>query len=433
MLFIIGLSIATLSSHFHDVRLVSHHATVRAYDSLANYSADWLKKRSADIILFHQRFPADTFPVYVVNTYGGGIRASAWTCFVIDRLDSLLKAADKYPQNARFNHDFQHYIFAYSGASGGTIGASVLCAARYAHQEPGLMHHDTDYYANDFLTPVLAGLFGRDIWATASSADFYLDREGIQEKTWELHSASFKVTYGDLFSTYWKDRSYEVPLLFSNTFDEERGLKGIAAPVKLSSKDFPGAVIVENLIQSPNDEMRLSTAAFMSARFPFVSPTGKLNDQHFSDGGNIENSGAESARQITKVLQRVLAGLAKKDLKTYGMVKVVMVSLPNSLKGAADEGQAKNWFELSAPLTGLLNTIDGNAFKEDLVNRLSDSSGGYDYYQVAPTRPKHAIKGGWPVYPLGWQISTDALDQMRSSLKQNTALDSVFRTLRPKK
>ena len=28
--------------------------------------------------------------------------------------------------------DFQHYVFSYSGASGGTMGAAVLCAQRYA-------------------------------------------------------------------------------------------------------------------------------------------------------------------------------------------------------------------------------------------------------------------------------------------------------------
>jgi len=431
LLFILGFAVSMFNSHFHDVRLVRHLQTVRAYDSLANYSSGWLQKRKNDILAFHQRFPADSFPVYIVNTYGGGIRASAWTGFVIGRLDSLLKAADKDPHNKTLDHDFQHYVFAYSGASGGTIGASVLCAARYARREAAVLPHDTSYYANDYLTPVLAGLFGRDIWAAASAANFYKDREGIQEETWQLHSATFKVNYGDILSNYWKDRAYEVPLLFSNTFDEERGIKGIAAPVKLRPGDFPGAIIVEDLIKSPNEEMRLSTAAFMSARFPFVSPTGKLSDQHFSDGGNVENSGAETARGVMQVLQRELAGLAQKEPAVYGLVKIVLVSLPNSLPGAADEGQARSWFELSAPLTGLLNTIDGNAYKEDLTNRYAAAGGSYNYFQVAPTLPKHPVNGGWPVYPLGWQISSDALTQMRSSLNQNKMLDAVFKTLRP--
>jgi hypothetical protein len=431
MLFILGFGLSIFSSHFHDVRLAHHPQSVRAYDSLENYTQGWLQKRKADILAFHQRFPADTFPVYIVNTYGGGIRASAWTGFVIDRLDSLLKAADKNPQNTMLDHDIQHYIFAYSGASGGTIGASVLCAARYAHQEPAVMNHDTSYYANDYLTPVLAGLFGRDIWAAASATNFYNDREGIQEETWQLHSATFKMNYGNVLADNWKSSAYEVPLLFSNTFDEERGRKGIAAPVKLKATDFPGAIMVEDLINNPNDEMRLSTAAFMSARFPFVSPTGKLSDQHFSDGGNVENSGAETARGVRLVLQRVLMALSKNDPATFGRVKVIMISLPNSLPGAADEGQAKTWFELSAPLTGLLNTIDGNAYKEDLTNRLSTTTGGYGYFQVAPTLPKRPVNGGWPVYPLGWQISSDALKQMRNSLQQNQTLALVFKTLRP--
>jgi hypothetical protein len=430
-----GLLVAIVAeTSFHQVRFIHRAGTVRKYESLNAYAQGWLQHRKIEIDSFHKNFPKDTFPVIIVNTYGGGIRASAWTAFVIGELDSKLKNNRPLPG---LSNDIQHYIFAYSGASGGTIGASALCAARYSdlasgHPDTTMERHAIDFFNNDFLSPVMVCLLGRDVWGAFSASSFYPDRGSVQERNWEKHSASTGFSYASGLGSYWNNRTYEVPMLFSNTFDVDSGKKAIAVPLSLSRYDFPGTIFIDSLMTDKADEMRMSSAAFLSARFPFISPTGKINGQHFADGGNIENSGAETALEVQKVFRRILDELQKtKDSAEYKLIKLHIISLPNSLKGAQSVEKPKNLFELTAPLLGILNTINGNASKADLTNQLFSNTGHFGYHRIAPTLPASAIKGAWPVYPLGWQISDAALKQMKRSLDSNPGIAEIIQLVRP--
>jgi hypothetical protein len=429
----------TVNNAFHEARLLDRK-TARHYEKLEHYTQQWLLSRKGDMQQFEKEFPGKDYPVYIVNTYGGGIRASYWTALVVSVADQALKDSDRAEKIMDLNHDFQHYVFAYSGVSGGTIGASLLCASRYqVLYEKGskvpLEQVPVDYFAKDFLTPVLVGLLGSDIWGAFSGFAVWPDRGALQERTWEKHSGASGFNYGDTLGNYWAGHRYEVPLLFANTFDVDSGRKGIAAPLRLDRHDFPGAVLVDPLITDSLKEMRLSTASFLSARFPFVSPTGKIGSQHFSDGGNVENSGAETSLQIEVVLHRVLDSLVKLD-PAYKIVKIHLLSLSNDLQlpDASSVETSKNLFELTAPLTGVFNLIDGNAGKADSMNRVLSAAGKqFAYHLIKPSVPTHPVKtdGSWPVYPLGWQMSQDALLQMQQTLQDDDSVRKVIQTIRP--
>jgi hypothetical protein len=431
-IYLVGMSFAVFKvSDFHLARLEPVKPK-RNYPTLKHYAADWLKRRRVDMQHYQSVYPNGNYPVYLVNAYGGGIRASAWAAMAISDLDQKLKAYDA-ATHVKLNSDFQHYIFSYSGASGGTLGESVLCASRYSYlsgQTKARLESDClPFFENDFLTPVIVGLLGSDVWGAFTGADSWDDRAALQERTWEEHAATFGFHYDEHLGTYWKDSKGEVPLLFSNTFDVDSGRKAIAAPLRLQPAEFPGAVMVDKLI-ADTDEMRLSTAAMLSARFPFVSPTGKIGDQHFSDGGNIENSGAETSLEVEQVFKKVLDSLAKTD-PTFARVRIHFLSLPNTIPGLTPPS-AKNLFELTAPLTGVFNIIDGNAGKADGINKLlSQSTGDFSYHKIQPTRQLQPIHGVWPVYPLGWQISSEALTSMRYRLAKDTNVNNVLGTIRP--
>ena len=55
------------------------------------------------------------FPVFIVNAYGGGVRAAYWTASLLSFVQ------DK-------NHTFADHVFAISGVSGGSLGAAVFTA-----------------------------------------------------------------------------------------------------------------------------------------------------------------------------------------------------------------------------------------------------------------------------------------------------------------
>ncbi|WP_208094621.1 hypothetical protein [Mucilaginibacter agri] len=412
------ISSATISD-FHNVSLVDRKVTPAVEeDSLRVYVRDWLKSRESEIM--KQDDVGKEYPVFFVNAFGGGIKAAAWTTMVVGRLDSLMLLNR---DSSTATPDFQHYVFSYSGASGGTIGLSLLAASRLKH----VGHPDSDtvfvndktqlkFYGHDFLTNDLVGILGRDFLMGSFGLNLYADRAKVTEEAWEAYGYPSGLAYDTVLRTAWKDKRKEVPLFVSNTYDINDGVKAILAPVKLDTMDFPGVLLIQDLIK--NKDIHLSSAAFLSARFPFVSPTGKFNEQHhFTDGGTVENSGAETSLQLIRVFRSVLDTL-KKTNPAYSRVHISILSIPNSIAPMDSVERTKNLYETSAPLLGILNTISGNSIKADITNKYLAGQQGWSYYYVRPNDLKICNGTIHPVLPLGWQISDFALDMMLASVKR---------------
>lgn len=433
-LLLLGLFLAGVntSNDFHRIRYVKHRnaADRVAYDSAVQYTRAWLLARKDEIKLYDSLSGGLSYPIFIINAYGGGIRAAAWTSKVVEAINLAIHQPGVEGM-LKDQKDFQHYVFAYSGASGGTIGASVLCAQRYHQLKAGTKDSTQrpDFYKNDFLTPVLIALLGRDIWLFpfGKVAD---DRAGLQERTWEFHAHDIRdsFSYGLPISSYWYDADpkikYEIPLLFANSYNIDSGLKAINAPVLLRENDFPASFVINNRLKKKYGdslEMRMSTGAFLSARFPYISPEAKFDGfNHFMDGGLKENSGAETAYEIRLMLERTIGEL--KD--SLAPVSVVMLSLPNSIQGTDSVQIAKNVFELTAPLTALMNNWVGNTYKADSVNLLRQQEDGYEYLRIRPL-PLPPGSKMMPVLPLGWQISDIALNQMDSSIAMSENRDKI--------
>src|SRR5579863_2072846 len=410
-LLLVGLLISVFKQNdLHILTPVRTENKFKYNDSLPGYMESWLLHRRKEIDSFYKK-TGSSYPVFIINAYGGGIRAAAWTTFVISELEKETGGQDR---------SFQHYVLAYSGSSGGTIGFSELCAARYSLKKALSPGDWQQIYENDFLTPLIIGLFGRDAWNSTLGFRIAPDRSTIQEDIWERRLSQKQISYDSPFVKYWDSTGaygmYEVPLLFANTYLADSGLKAITSPVRLSHQNFPGTVFVEDLLQNDTASgIKLSTGAFLSARFPFISPTGKLDQtHHFMDGGLKENSGAETAREILSVLFRKYRQLSGKD-STWGKINIVLISLPNSIAGTDSIQTAPNFFELTEPLTARRNNWGGKTNKADTINEHKEE--GYLKYSYYPLRPSATCLNGFkPVLPLGWQISDYALEQMKSSL-----------------
>jgi hypothetical protein len=425
------LAFASFSKNdYHRIRTYSfkdHPLENPAMDSLTVYSRKWIDRRKSEIIRFdsvnHQ-----PYPVFIVNAHGGGIRAAAWTSKVINSLDTALqnRLLSKGVTSEGAAKDFQHFVFGYSCASGGTMGAAVLCAQRYNRLSKGRNESQLrgDFYKKDFLTPVIIQLFGRDLWLSFVGSDGIPDRAAQQERVWEMQteksidSPSLELP----LPHYWNDPKVfmEVPLLFANSYVLETGHKSVIAPVLLSARDFPSSFLMSNYFADTTREpmtLRLSTAALLTARFPFISPAGKLDGfTHFLDGGFKDNSGAGTAGEVRRVLKKALvsAGLQEK-------VQITMLSLPNAISVIDTMRTAKNLFEIGAPLTGAINTSVGNTNEAEALRGLLSYEESYDTASIRPqemTGDKDSLSLK-PLLPLGWQISDAALRYMDSSIVRN--------------
>ncbi|MBG6236022.1 hypothetical protein IWX76_002603 [Pedobacter sp. CAN_A7] len=415
----------------HNIHLVDRPGGQLKPQSLRLYTQSWLAHRKSEIAQHNQQDSLG-FPVFFVNAYGGGIRAAAWTTMVVGRLDQLLQ--QQSATETSFN-DFQHHVFSYSGASGGTIGISLLCAARLTQQ--GTKARETFYpenvlklYQHDYLTATLAGLFGRDAFQSLIGFKLFPDRARIQEQNWEIYMRRHGIDYQVPMRTGWLPNMTEVPLFFSNTYDINTGFKGLIAPVQLDPTDFPGTVLLQDFIES-NEDLYLSTAAFISARFPYVSPTAKFDERHhFMDGGTLENSGAETSLQVFQVFKSVWDSLQLNDPTYQNLkLKINFLSLPNSIPILDSVERVKNLYEPLAPALGLLNSTNGNTVKADTINRYLAQENNWNYFSISP-RVVKIRDNVWPVLPVGWQISDYALQQMQLSLySHQPVMDSILRQI----
>lgn len=282
-------------------------------------------------------------PFVVVATAGGGIRAAYWTATV---LGDLHDHADKFPQRT----------FALSGVSGGSVGATVYRALLDVPPEQlgktcpkGMMDCTQRILGNDFLGPLTAAMLYPDLAQRFWPIPMFPDRAAALEKSWE---ASFSKVSGEgrLNGSLGAlgDRA-GAPSLFLNATWVDNGRRIVASNLRYAKENPDEA---ESFVRS-NDELavlgydlRLSTAAHNSARFPFVSPPGMWKHEgkiagRLQDGGLFENYGAETALEILDLACRRFAcpeadDKRKKELQNIIPVVILITSDPSLPENLAD-------------------------------------------------------------------------------------------------
>ena len=423
----------SVDNDYHSVRTMDTSQRPNPIE-LNSYFRQWLLKRKDEIK------QSDTYPVFLVNSYGGGIKAAAFTNLVVTYLDSVsIKTGNK---------GFEHFVFSFSGASGGTVGSALQCAYRARHLDSsGYSLSDfSDFYRHDFLTPTLGAMFGRDIWASITGQHSWRDRAAVQSNIWEgFGQKTLGLDLAIPFDALWDTSAnnparYEVPLLFSNTLNVDNGQKGICAPLALNRTDFPGAIFIRARLDSinahrgdkPLQAVSLMTGSFLSARFPFISPSGKMGrGYHFMDGGGKDNSGAATSESIFIALNKEILR-EKKNHPGSEMdslmqkIRFNFISITNNPNFIRDERKlVSNRWEPISPLIGIINSgISGNAVEADRTIQMryspDTSAGGFHSSYCSVWITGSCVEyddGKWyePVLPLGWQISTPSVERLRQS------------------
>ena len=454
LLFIVvtGLALAIKgNSHFHDVRRITVKQPPQRVD-LYHYFRGWLLQRQQDI-----ENSGGEYPVFLVNSYGGGIRAAAFTNMVISYLDDTLS------RQGGFKKGFEHYLFSISGASGGAVGGAIQCAYRATHRDGSAEaggrgagvygHYRNDFgafYQLDFLTPVLSNMMGADVWAApfGIGMSFWRDRAAIQEELWARDARDvLGLDLGREFNSLWDTSSanpsrYEVPLLFANTLNVDDGSRGICAPVDLDHRDFPGTIFIRERIDYLNQHrdtgedslqsISLITGAFLGGRFPYISPSGMMGPgYHFMDAGPKDNSAASTSEDIFIALSKWGMDSTRADplvRRLMHKIHFYFISVSNCSRGLLDEQPdprqlVSNRWEPISPVVGIINSaIVGNALAADSALRFRYSGPRFpgdslhaDYCAIWPTATcivDDLQQRYCPLLPLGWQISSPSLTRI---------------------
>jgi hypothetical protein len=309
--FLIAFGVVNARLHpFHRVRLCDADCKALAANdgfsgpdspadrpSVADAAKTWYAQAKARYGVLHQDMPV---PMVIVAAAGGGIRAAYWTATVLEKLEH---------EHDIGSDGLRPYLFAISGVSGGSVGASAFEAALAERDGGKTDARATRYLTRDFLAPAIASLIFRDVPAGFLPYDIE-DRGVALERSFEEAShgmlahpflSLFRTKGPDSGAPWWR------PILLLNATHEETGNRIITSPVRVDRDVFVDAV---DALHELNSDVPASTAAHNSARFLYVSPAGDLGNHHGSviDGGYFENYGALTALEIGRTAKQALKG-----------------------------------------------------------------------------------------------------------------------------
>lgn len=231
----------------------------------------------------------------VVTCPGGGIHAAAWTAHVLESLD-------------RRYSDFSSSICLISSVSGGSVGTLFFASARQTlpSGEP-LDGNQWKLAAQSSLESISKGLAMNDFPAALNPLIPTTDRGTLLEEAWKERLPG---TSADHTLKNWETLAFQgaMPIIVMNATDAASGRRIQFSTVALPRRSSLVRRIgrpwdYRELLQDPNEDLHMATAARASATFPYVSPF--THPQHpneeigehvaIGDGGYADNEGLVTA------------------------------------------------------------------------------------------------------------------------------------------
>lgn len=361
----------------------------------------------------HDPDSTQKIPMVLVAAEGGGIRAMNWT------VDMLLYLNQRIP-------DFDNYLYAISGVSGGGVGSTFYTA--YQHDQ--LVNNNPKEEAfreslhADYLAPVVAAmLFPNAIQSGLPWRLSYLDRtkwlENSMAKGYANHLNS--PTLEENFLDIWKGNSLTtrrlLPALFLNGTLAESGQKAITTNIKIAplTKDQGPFKDVLDVLDTIDTSVPTKTAALLCARFPIVTSGGWLRRKpknsspvdigHVTDGGYFDNTGLETTLQILNTL-----GTKIDSLKSRGIEIVpYIIFIQNSTAEEEMEQNAIIHFlrGIREPIASLYNPWGRSSITRDKIYK---SLSGKFRQKTVYINLK--LNRSSDPFPLGWYICKETADKI---------------------
>jgi hypothetical protein len=400
-------------------------------------------------------------PLVLVAASGGGIRAAWWAVHAMGLLART--------QCGR------HGVFAVSSVSGGSLGMAVLATSQHPDQAI------TAIAGPDALAAAIDGLLLRDAIASYTGLDLtaaqmpahqrYPDRAALMEHAWEAEARGLQ----DPFPLTPRDALLPWRLLFNSTAartgcrailpDRSLAAPGAAAAVANSpltcglGSAAPAVNSYDLFAKLPClTGMDTATAALLSARFTFITPSGVVNgclgsnrhqsQEQFVDGGYADSSGLATLAGLAPGLTAAVrqyntsAVAAARAGQPVTLVVPVTVYLGNSPQVVPSPTAPGSEPELLVPTdassaSGDLGTA--NAFLQEIAqetaagdwlpcspagtaapalgcDRIRDAAGAIVPAQEVLVTPQTAPR---VAAPLGWVLSPASRSALDAALAQD--------------
>ena len=331
-----------------------------------------------------------TGPIVVYAADGGGIQAAAWNAQVLTGIQDRWSG-------------FSRALRLVSSVSGGSVGAMYFLADLRPEAGPGDLARIRTFATRSSLNEAAWGLAYPDFWRALlpipPSLRFVKDRGWALETAWSRDWPAADQTlagWGRDANDGWR------PAVAFNTTAVEEGhrflLGSFSVPMEWGAHSF--------FETYPGRDVRIATAARLSAAFPYVSPVSRAwpdiagrKALHFADAGYYDNSGMLTALQWINQVVMDDPGL----LQQRPVVLIQGASAPDfSVREARDRTE---WFQVIAPIVTLLNVRQAGQLERakreyQLLHEFWLSRG----VDVQLFKFQFASDAGTPV-PLSWRLS----------------------------
>ncbi|QMW05460.1 hypothetical protein [Spirosoma foliorum] len=367
----------------------------------------------------HQPKKNQTLPMILVAAEGGGIRAMNWTA------DMLLTLNKRIPE-------FDNYLYAISGVSGGGVGGTFYTAYQHDQLVNGDLEKDklnNEYFQQslheDYLAPVVAAmLFLNTLQSVLPFRCSYLDRTKWLENSWgkgyeqDLGLPTLEHNFLDI----WKGKSSTtkriLPALFLNGTLAESGQKVITTNINIAplTKDQGPFTDVLDVLDTINTSVPAKTAALLCARFPVVTGGGWLRRErknarpidigHVTDGGYFDNTGIETTLQILNTLRPRMDTLKKRGIE---VVPYIIFIQNSTAEQEMDSDPIIHFLRgIREPLASLYNPWGRSSITRD---KLYKSLSGKFSQKTVYINLK--LKRSDTNFPLGWYICQETADKIK--------------------
>ena len=443
---------------YHDIHRNDEPPPDRAGIPLTTAFADWAARTCAD-----SRDPNRTVPLVLVASQGGGIRSAYWTGAV---LTDLLGAPS--PENPRCpGRTAWDQVFALGGASGGSVGITAY-AGRARDTAAGDWYRDA---MGDYDFAAIPSTWGLLVDLPRSLIGFDgPDRAQQFEEAWEKQEPPLA---DDFFATQARDSPLLMPsgtqvetgcrmnmallrltaITDSPDQDECAAVRDRRAVMRSGDRLLPTAPLTSDVLDYLCDggSLNRSTVALTSARFPYVSPSGRLTkcdggrESAVVDGGYAENTGAQPLLHVWEQLEPLVAEhnaqhTARGDRP---LIVPVFVSIDNHYAQAAKAGAVGAAPQALAPIVTFsrADKLDDRGVEQQANAEFSVGLPGTRdrTCQIGTGEAQRFVRiapGESPGVgaPLGWTLSKMAIDdldnQRRTAMRAGTPAETLRGILR---
>ncbi len=377
--------------------------------NLYEYFESWVQARKPSLE------KDSSYPMFFVLSDGGASRSGYWSSSVLSKLEDTT------------NGNFSKHLFCLSGASGGSVGNGTFLAllinkSELKEHRQNFVQGTQEFLSSDFLTYTAARTLGPDIFKPMIPISIIDDRAAALEHAIETgEKGILQQKFALSFSKYLplQNDTASIPIIGINTTRMQDGRPAVISSIQLDYNTFGERMDVLKELKKGKD-IKLSTAVVMGARFPYLSPAGRIDDNYYVDGGYFDNSGAGFVNEMMIGLKNYIE--KNKVEKPYlSKLKFYVIHAQNGYYSSKVNPVHPVVNDLAAPLLTLFGTYGTQTSVNDWrmqkymdgINP-TENNGGYWKVNLYDKLKNDTAKN--PAFPMNWVISNYYLTKMNERL-----------------